>query len=85
MYIESYKAGGKKYYRVKDYAGVVAHLGTAELILSKVRPDICEKWRSEEKTEKTPRTAPDDDTELKAPNLTALAKLRALSSLSKEE
>lgn len=64
MYIEGYRAGegAKYYYRVKDGKKVIAHIGTAETILKKLRPELWERWRSEEKTENNPRSPTEDTT-----------------------
>lgn len=60
MRIEPYKAGGKRYYRVVNPPDSPIHLGTAEAILRKMRP---ERLRSEEENQKTPRIIPKEEPE----------------------
>jgi len=42
MWIEPYKAGGRKYYRAREGEERI-HLGSAEAIVRKVRPDFLAK------------------------------------------
>jgi len=55
LWIESYRAGGKRYYRAIVPGGKPIHLGTAAAIVRKIRP---ERLRSEAETANNPRKPP---------------------------
>ena len=60
MWIEPYKAGGRKYYRAREGEERI-HLGSAEAIVRKVRPDFLAKRTK--KAENPPNFSEGDEAE----------------------
>jgi hypothetical protein len=58
MWIESYKAGGKRYYRACGQGMSPIHLGSAESIVRKLKPNVL---RSEAKVVVDPTNIPESE------------------------